>query len=122
MATYPSGLRGKSAKLLFIGSNPIVASITPENIVRLMYYVYVLLSLKDNKRYIGITENIALRVKQHNNGHVKSTKHRVPLNLIYSETFNSKSDVISRERFFKTGRDREVLNEILKNSIPITKL
>lgn len=25
-ATYPSGLRGKSAKLLFIGSNPIVAS------------------------------------------------------------------------------------------------
>jgi hypothetical protein len=26
MATYPSGLRGRSAKPLFIGSNPIVAS------------------------------------------------------------------------------------------------
>ena len=32
-----------------------------------MYYVYVLLSKKDNKRYIGYTKNLKLRLAPLNN-------------------------------------------------------
>lgn len=38
-----------------------------------MYYVYVLLSKKDNKKYIGYTKNLKLRFELHNKGKVEST-------------------------------------------------
>jgi putative endonuclease len=44
-----------------------------------MYYVYVLLSLKDNKFYIGYTNGLKRRLKEHNQGKNVSTKLRRPL-------------------------------------------
>ncbi|MBK6912191.1 MAG: GIY-YIG nuclease family protein [Ignavibacteriales bacterium] len=44
-----------------------------------MYFVYILQSLKDNKRYIGSTNEIQRRVEEHNSGKVKSTRNRSPL-------------------------------------------
>ncbi|MFA5175548.1 MAG: GIY-YIG nuclease family protein [Patescibacteria group bacterium] len=37
----------------------------------MLYYVYVLQSLKDNKLYAGYTENLKLRFEEHKKGHVK---------------------------------------------------
>ncbi|MEW6194660.1 MAG: GIY-YIG nuclease family protein [Bacteroidota bacterium] len=39
-----------------------------------MYTVYILLSEKDHKRYIGFTDNLERRLSEHNSGLVKSTK------------------------------------------------
>jgi putative endonuclease len=78
-----------------------------------MYYVYVLRSEKDKKRYIGVTENIDRRLYDHYNGLVKSTKHRRPLKLVHKEEFRSKIEALKRERFFKSGQGREYLKEVL---------
>ena len=78
------------------------------------YTVYIIKSSKDNKRYIGCTKNILRRLDEHNNGLVKSTRNRRPLELIYTEGFENKSDAIARERFFKSGKGREYL---VKNEI-----
>jgi len=48
-----------------------------------MFYVYVLKSKKDGKFYIGFTPNLRLRFQEHNDGEVKSTIYRRPLELIY---------------------------------------
>jgi len=79
-----------------------------------MYFVYVLRSLKDHKRYIGSTDNLIRRVNEHNDGLVKSTKNRRPLILIYSEEFNTKSEALKREKFFKSGYGRSFLKKIGK--------
>jgi len=79
-----------------------------------MYFVYVLKSSKDHKRYIGMTSDIERRVLEHNNGLVKSTKRRKPLELIYFEKFETKSEAMRREKFFKSGRGREFLKSIDK--------
>ena len=79
------------------------------------YYTYVLLSLKDQKLYYGFTNNLKLRIKQHSNGEVKSTKYRRPLELIYYEACLSKEDAIRREKYFKTYYGRMFLNKRLKN-------
>ncbi|MBI5872865.1 MAG: GIY-YIG nuclease family protein [Candidatus Omnitrophica bacterium] len=50
-----------------------------------MYYVYVLLSLKDKKFYIGFSEDVKKRLADHNAGRNTSTKPRRPLKLIYYE-------------------------------------
>ncbi len=64
-----------------------------------MYIVYILYSLKDCKLYVGCTSNIEQRLKSHNSGHVSSTMHRRPLELIHCEEFANKVDAFNRERF-----------------------
>ncbi|PKL82630.1 MAG: excinuclease ABC subunit C [Ignavibacteriae bacterium HGW-Ignavibacteriae-3] len=71
-----------------------------------MYTVYILLSQKDNKRYTGYTHNIDHRICQHNSGKVTSTKNRRPLKLIYTETFENKSDAMKREREIKNKKGK----------------
>jgi putative endonuclease len=80
-----------------------------------MYYVYILHSKKDNGLYIGQTENLKFRFKQHNQGSVISTKNRRPLNLIHYESFLIKMDAVAREEYLKSGYGREQLKHQLKN-------
>ncbi|MBZ0181485.1 MAG: GIY-YIG nuclease family protein [Melioribacteraceae bacterium] len=76
------------------------------------YFVYIFTSLKDSKRYIGMTSDLSRRLNEHNSGKVKSTKNRRPLELIYTEEFISKQDALNRETFFKSGKGREFLKSI----------
>ena len=66
-----------------------------------MFYVYILKSLKDKNLYIGSTNNLERRLKQHNNGEVFSTKSRVPFEIIYYEAYKAESDARKRERNLK---------------------
>ena len=81
----------------------------------MFYYVYVLQSLKDKEFYIGYTENLKLRFKDHQKGCVKSTKKRRPLILIYFEGCLNKKDASHRERYFKTHFGRMFLKNRLKS-------
>ena len=80
-----------------------------------MYYTYVLKSQKDGKMYIGSTKNLKLRFEQHEKGHVKSTKHRRPLELIYYEGCLSEEDTLRREKYLKTHYGRMFLKHRLKS-------
>ncbi|MBS3946272.1 MAG: GIY-YIG nuclease family protein [Melioribacter sp.] len=79
-----------------------------------MFTVYILRSLKDNKRYIGFTDNLDRRVSEHNSGRVTSTKNRRPLILIYTEQFEGKNEAMKREKFFKSHQGRNFLISIGK--------
>ncbi len=81
------------------------------------YYVYVLLSIIDKKLYIGYTNNLKRRIKQHNEGKTDSLKNRRPLKLIYFEAYFDKKDAQDKERFYKSGRGHEVLYKILKQTL-----
>jgi putative endonuclease len=79
----------------------------------MFFYTYVLKSLKDNKLYVGWTDNLQKRIQSHNNGKVNSTKNRRPLELIYVEAGRIKEKAIKREKYFKTGFGRRFLKERL---------
>jgi putative endonuclease len=66
-------------------------------------YVYVLRSAKDGQFYVGLTRDLRARLQLHNNGKVLSTKHRVPLELIYWEGCLNESDAAQREKYLKTA-------------------
>jgi len=67
-----------------------------------MFCAYILKSLKDLRYYYGSTENIADRLSRHNKGLVKSTKSRRPLDLVYKEDYQTRSEAYKREMFFKS--------------------
>ena len=80
-----------------------------------MYFVYVLQSLKDKKLYVGYTNNIQRRFREHNNGRIVITKNRRPFKLVYLEGYLNQQDATFREKFFKTGWGRTHLKKVLKN-------
>ncbi|MFA6253319.1 MAG: GIY-YIG nuclease family protein [Patescibacteria group bacterium] len=75
----------------------------------LLFYTYVLKSKKDNKLYVGYTDNLNKRIQKHNDGKVESTKNRRPFTLLYFEACLDKYKAIKREKYFKTGFGRRFL-------------
>jgi len=82
-----------------------------------MYYVYILYSPSHRKIYKGSTNNIKKRLGEHNAGKVLSTKAFTPWKLVYLETFISKSDARREELFLKSGKGRERIKYLLKNTL-----
>ena len=80
-----------------------------------MFYIYILQSQQDAKLYVGYTNDIRRRLKEHNSGKVTITKHRRPFKLIYLEGYLNQQDATSREKFFKTGWGRTYLKRVLKS-------
>lgn len=66
-----------------------------------MFYVYVLKSRKDNKLYIGYTNDLKRRIQEHNKGRNFSTAHRGQFSLVYYEAFGSQEDATTREKQLK---------------------
>jgi len=75
-----------------------------------MYYVYVLKSLKDEKLYIGSTNNLKRRLSEHNNGLSRSTKARRPFEIRYCEVYYNKQEAIKREYSLK--KDGKALGQL----------
>ena len=51
--------------------------------------------------YLGSTNDLQRRLKEHNAGKVFSTKTRGPFELIYFEAYKAESDARKREKSFK---------------------
>jgi len=68
-----------------------------------MYYVYILQSKLDNKRYIGVTENLKRRFQEHNNGKAKYSSSKRPFRIIWYSAFISKEKAYDFERYLKSS-------------------
>jgi len=79
------------------------------------YYTYVLLSEKDKQLYTGSTKNLKERFEQHSKGRVFSTKHRLPLKLIYYEACLTEDDARRREKSLKSFRGKMFIRRRLKS-------
>ncbi|MDP2928913.1 MAG: GIY-YIG nuclease family protein [Candidatus Omnitrophota bacterium] len=64
-------------------------------------FVYILKSSKDEKHYTGHTSNLDKRLKRHNSGDSKATKHRRDLSIIYYEETPSIAKAIEKEKYIK---------------------
>jgi putative endonuclease len=81
-----------------------------------MFHVYVVRN-PDGKIYIGQTDQLPIRIQQHNDpAHTltRTTKRfRGPWKLIYSETAASRKAALMRERSLKSGQGRAWLKKHL---------
>ena len=83
-----------------------------------MFYLYILKSKKDDELYIGSTNDLKRRIKEHENGESFSTKFRRPFQLIYYEAYRNEKGVRLRESALKLrGRSRYHLLGRIKNSL-----
>lgn len=65
------------------------------------HYVYVL-ECADDSLYTGYTTDVERRLDEHDAGKgAKYTRGRTPVSLVYSESFETRSDAMSREYAIK---------------------
>src|SRR5690348_13259385 len=76
-----------------------------------MFHVYILRSTRTGRRYVGSCENVEQRLRRHNEGHSKATRHGAPWMLLHIEAFANR-DAMRKERYFKTGRGRDELDKL----------
>ena len=79
-----------------------------------MYYVYILHSRKDGRLYTGFSPDLKSRIKAHEGGFVRATKHRRPFTLIHYEAFLTSEDARRREKFLKGGNGKKDLEAMLQ--------
>ncbi len=91
------------------GSNPSLSA---------MFYVYVIHSKTAKRYYIGQTKNLSERIKTHNKGKVRSTKAFRPWELCYFEEFETRSEAVRRETYFKSYEGR---NWLIRQKIILPK-
>ena len=79
-----------------------------------MFYVYIIRSIKcEDQIYIGFTENIKRRIKEHNiaeNGH--TAKHK-PWKLIHVLVFFHKKKALDFETYLKTSSGKAFMRKRL---------
>ena len=81
----------------------------------MVYSIYILYSRQFNRTYIGQTNNLVNRLTYHNSGKVRSTKTYIPWERIYSENFYTRAEAMSREKWFKSPKGRNLVKKILEN-------
>ncbi len=83
-----------------------------------MHWIYIIKSNPYGKLYIGSTDNLVRRLKEHNDGQNKSTKPYLPWKIAYTEGYFLREDAVDRERTLKQfGKVYSQLKRRIKNSL-----
>ena len=79
-----------------------------------MYYVYLIQSKNfPNQRYIGYTEDLKQRLKEHNAGMSTHTKKYAPWDLITYVAFSNKYAALDFETYLNKGSGHAFANKSL---------
>ena len=79
----------------------------------MLYYVYVLQSLKDHRYYIGFTTDVEARLRFHNAGLQRSTRDRIPFRLVLYEAFATKEEALKREKQIKSWKGGAAFKQLI---------
>ena len=82
-----------------------------------MYFVYVLKSEIYNRFYVGITDDLDRRLKEHNRGKTKSTKFYKPYKIVFYEKYQCRIEARQREVFLKSGIGKEFIKNWSSSSV-----
>ena len=78
-----------------------------------MFYVYVLYSEKYDRMYIGMSNDVNRRLKEHNSRQNRSTKAYAPWIVILKEEFGTRTAARKREKYLKSGIGIEYVKSLL---------
>jgi len=74
-----------------------------------MFFAYVVRSIKTGYLYKGHSQNLEVRLRQHNSGMTESIKKHAPFELVYFEPFETREKARAREKYFKSAAGRRFL-------------
>jgi putative endonuclease len=79
------------------------------------FFVYILYSLNKDKFYIGFTSNLEERINRHNQKSKGFTGNTNDWLIVHSETYNTKSEALAREKQIKSWKSRSKIQQLISN-------
>lgn len=76
----------------------------------------MLKSLEYEKTYVGITNDIERRLKEHNAGKSDYTRKFIPWKIVYKEELNNRKIAREKEKYFKSAAGRKKVKIILNDA------
>ena len=80
------------------------------------YFVYIIQSKKDDRFYIGSTNNLTEKVERHNQDRSRYTKGRGPWRLVYKEAHADRSTAVKREKEIKNRKSKHFIEHLVRTS------
>jgi len=81
----------------------------------MVYYVYILRSLKDGSFYVGQAQDLEERLQRHNSGRSRYTNKKKPWEMVYSEECATRELAQKREKEIKGKKSKEYIEYLLRN-------
>ena len=78
------------------------------------WYVYIL-EMNNGKYYIWSTKNIENRLDEHHRWESKSTKHNLPIKLLYYKKYTTIVEAIHMETKLKKQKSRKMIEKFMKS-------
>ncbi len=79
-------------------------------------HIYILKSLKNNSYYIGSTEDLANRFREHSIGLVKSTRLLLPWIISFSQEYPTIKEARQIEYKLKRLKSRKIIERIITDN------
>ena len=79
------------------------------------FFVYILKSINYERFYVGSTQDLTQRLERHNQGRSKATKPYRPWQIVYVETYQTRSEAVRRERQIKNRKSSEFINQLVQS-------
>lgn len=80
-----------------------------------MSLVYILKNEKTDRYYIGSTDNLERRLKQHRLGYTRTTKILGTKDLVYKEEFKTIIEARLREKKLKSYKSKRYIEWLIQN-------
>jgi putative endonuclease len=81
----------------------------------MMFFVYIIESVKTKKWYYGHTNHLELRLSDHNFGRNKSTKNRGPWKYIFQKPMSSLIEAVELEKYLKRMKNKAYVKKKYAN-------
>lgn len=81
-----------------------------------MYYVYVLKNLETDRYYIGSTNDLERRLKEHLSGKTRTTRILKTYTLVYKEGYNSEKEAREREKKLKSYKSKKYIEWLIRSN------
>ena len=82
-------------------------------------FLYIIRGISSGKKYVGITNNLERRLKEHRSGQTKGGQVIGDFQLLHTEEFIDYETAREMEIFLKSGQGRQWINKtILKHGPP----
>jgi len=78
-----------------------------------MFYVYILHNEESDRYYIGSTNNLERRLKEHLRGKTRSTRILKTDKIVYTEVFQIEKECRAREKKLKSYKSKKYIKWLI---------